>query len=120
MNGYKARNLTPDESAKLMRELHLALGSFKAAETACRIIGEAGLGIFAAEPATAEDYGKPGYIPGPPLVLGKGDRVRDKGTGHEGTVDLVDNGRVRVQFDHGRIGIYDQVDDDQVIRLQGR
>jgi hypothetical protein len=48
---YTTRNLTADESAKLVRGLHLALGKTHLVDAALRVIVDQGLGIFAATAA---------------------------------------------------------------------
>lgn len=52
---YTTRNLTADESARLMRSLHLTLGTVEQAHAALRVIANAGCGIFVATPAAEAD-----------------------------------------------------------------
>lgn len=47
MKQYTTRNLTVEESAKLVRGLHLVLGKNHLVDAALRVIVEQGLGIFA-------------------------------------------------------------------------
>jgi hypothetical protein len=47
---YKTRNLTADESAKLMRGLNLTLaGKTELVNSVLRVLADQGLGIFVAE-----------------------------------------------------------------------
>ena len=46
---YTTRNLTSEESARLVQELHLALCKSHLVDSVLRVIAGQGLGIFAAE-----------------------------------------------------------------------
>lgn len=48
MPEYTTRNLTVEESAALVRKLHLALGKSHLVDAALRVVADMGLGIFAA------------------------------------------------------------------------
>lgn len=47
-NNWKTRELTPEESQTLIRRLTIELGSATLAETALRVVGQCGAGIFMA------------------------------------------------------------------------
>ena len=46
---YKTRNLTVEESATLVRNLHLTLGRMDLVNAALRVVADLGAGIFMAE-----------------------------------------------------------------------
>lgn len=55
MTEYTTRNLTVDESAALVRKLHVELGNHTHVDTALRVIAELGFGIFATTPVNDTD-----------------------------------------------------------------
>lgn len=55
MTEYTTRNLTVDESAALVRKLHIALGRPTQVDSALQVIAELGFGIFAATPVNDQE-----------------------------------------------------------------